>query len=185
MTIIVCQWILLKFHKLFASCPLVTDKGFLMSVFGQVFLRSGLCDHLCRHGAAWLSKSCSWVRVAARDANRCHRGMTVPAAAEASQWERLCLSHPAVCQRPLAALALLLSPGVPDRHIVSAMINYRPDEMWSSGNVTRMTWACQCGPAGWTVSHTDIWKDMEHQMHFQGKNILLPELVSFGFYVIL
>lgn len=30
-------------------------------------------------------------------------------------------------------------------------------------NVTRMTWACQCGPEGRSVSHTDIWKDTEHQ----------------------
>lgn len=51
-----------------------------------------------------------------------------------------------------------------------------------SGNVTGMTWACQCGPAGRRVSHTDIWKDTEHQP-LTGENFLLPELVSVGFYV--
>lgn len=68
----------------------------------------------------------------------------------------------APCRVLEAALALFLSPGVPDRHIVSAMINYRPDEMWSSGNVTRMTWACQCGTVGWSIYRTQtsgrIWR---------------------------
>lgn len=73
-----------------------------------------------------------------------------------------------VCQRrPLATLALLLSTVAAPvfqattlfrQWLITALMKCE-----GSGNVTGMTWACQCGPAGRSVSHTDIWKDMEHQ----------------------
>lgn len=91
-----------------------------------------------------------------------------------------------VPRRPLAALPLLLSAVAAP--VFQATTLFR---QWlitvlmiceCSGNVTGMTWACQCGPAGRSVSHTDIWKDTEHQP-LAGENFLLPELVSVGFYV--
>lgn len=88
----------------------------------------------------------------------------VPDAAKASPWQRFACRTP---RRPLAALALLL--GTTAASVFQATTLFRK---WlitvlmkceGSGNVTGMTWACQCGPAGSSVSHTDIWKDMEHQ----------------------
>lgn len=92
----------------------------------------------------------------------------------------LCLSNLGVCQEgPLAALALLLSAVAAPvfqattlfrQWLITALMKCE-----GSGNVTRMTWACQCGPAGRSVSHTDIWKDREHQplAAFSRKELLI------------
>lgn len=70
-----------------------------------------------------------------------------------------------VPRSPLAALALLLSAVAAPVFQAATLF-----QQWlitilmkceGSGNVTGMTWACQCGPAGRRVSHTDIWTDME------------------------
>ena len=93
------------------------------------------------------------------DGPRCYRGFTMATHLPVAPWR--------VPRRPLAALALLLSTVAAP--VFQATTLFR---QWliivlmkceGSGNVTGMTWACQCGPAGRSVSHTDIWKDMEHQ----------------------
>lgn len=105
------------------------------------------------------------------DGPRCYQGFTMAT---------LCLSNLGVCQEgPLAALALLLSAVAAPvfqattlfrQWLITALMKCE-----GSGNVTRMTWACQCGPAGRSVSHTDIWKDREHQplAAFSRKELLI------------
>lgn len=98
---------------------------------------------------------------------RLHHGNTFPVA----PWR--------VPRRPLAALALLLSAVAAP--VFQATTLFR---QWlitvlmkceGSENVTGMTWACQCGPAGRSVSHTDIWKDTKHQTlpAFSKKELLI------------
>lgn len=91
-----------------------------------------------------------------------------------------------VPRRPLAALAPLL--GTMAAPLFQATTLFR---RWlitvlmkceGSGNVTRMTRACQCGPAGRRALHSDIWKDTEQQplIAFSRKELLIT---SVGFYV--
>lgn len=120
----------------------------LMSLFGKVFPHSGHCNHLCKHGAVTVSDSCSWVRVAAREANRCHSRVMVLDAAEASPWQRFACRAPACAKEaPGSTRSPPLwrgSAGVPGHHIVSPMINYRPDEMWR-------LWKCHRDDMGLSV----------------------------------
>lgn len=98
---------------------------------------------------------------------RLHHGNALPVA----PWH--------VPRSPLAALALLLSAVAAPVFQAATLF-----QQWlitvlmkceGSGNVTGMTWACQCGPAGRSVSHTDIWKGTEHQplAAFSKKELLI------------
>lgn len=101
----------------------------------------------------WDASRC-WMPAHVDDGPPCCKGFTM-----ATLWH--------VPMRPLAALALLLSDVATPVFQATTLF-----QQWlitvlmkceGSGNVTGMTRACQCGPAGSSVSHTDIWKGTKYQ----------------------
>lgn len=106
------------------------------------------------------------------DGPRCCRGFTMatfrlshPGMCQGGPWQHSLSSSAPWCSRPAALFR---------RWLITVLMKCD-----ASGNVTRVTWACQRGPAGSSPSHTDIWKVTEHQL------LSLPVLVSGGSYVTL
>ena len=128
-------------RSFFAICPFVAVNFFF-------FLEKCFTIICANTEQPQVSNSCSWVKVAAPDANRCHGGMMVLDAAEASPWQRFA-SRTLACAKEAPGSTRSPpqcrgSPGVPGHHIVSAMINYRPDEMWR-------LWKCHRDDMGLSV----------------------------------
>lgn len=137
-------------------CFLVTVNDFLMR---KSVSRSGHCQSFVQ---TW-SSLCEYLTPARRlepVTPTCDSGMTVLDAAEASPWQRsACRTLVCAKEPPGSPPKCRGSPGVPGCFIVSAMINYRPDEMWR-------LWKCHKDDMGLSV-----WASREERIahrHLEG-----------------
>lgn len=138
----------------------------MISWWETPFSRSVHCRPFMQTLEQLVSNSCS--QVTACDASTCHIEMRVLDAAEASPWQRLlcctlaCAKEPpgSTCS-PVLLLSAVAAPVFQAATLFQQWLITILMKCEGSGNVTGMTWACQCGPAGRSVSHTDIWTDME------------------------